>query len=174
MGRFPIAEGISAGQASGADHWHWSSVNVQSMHTRKIAMQEALHMIHSRVKEWLSNRRQDLSVAAGFPMCNASLVPLWSSHHALSIYPERSFIRLDMPPRLPKDIRPPDFVVEAVERRLLVLLGFVIEGSRKVPDALCSVPSRGASGHPKLLHAPMTEIGLLPSHQVSRVMHTVQ
>jgi hypothetical protein len=125
-------------------------------------MQEALHVIHCRVKEWLSNRRQDLSVAAGFPMCNASLVPSWSSHHSLPIYPGRSFIRLDVPLRLPKDIRPPDLVIEAVERRVLVLLGLVIEGSRKFPDVLCSVPSGGASGHPKLLRAPMTAIGFFP------------
>src|SRR5215471_18098852 len=52
---------------------------------------------------------------------------------------------------LPEDVRAPDLVIQTVKPLLLVLLGCAVEGSLQFPDVVCSVGSRAAIGHPKLL-----------------------
>src|SRR5260370_5290589 len=48
----------------------------------------------SRVKEWLSDGRGCLSVAAGFPLGSASLTSSWPVHHSLPIPPDVQFSRV--------------------------------------------------------------------------------
>ena len=63
----------------------------------------------------------------------------------------RPLVRLDLSPSFPEDVRSPDLVIQTVKPLLLVLLGCAVEGSLQFPDVVCSVGSRAAIGHPKLL-----------------------
>ena len=59
-------------------------------------------------------------------------------------------VGFDLAPGLPQDILPPDFVLQAVNPRLLLLLGLTVKGSLPVPDFVGSLPSQVAIGPPHL------------------------